>query len=86
MLWEEESLIVESRRLIGKEIRKARMRRFTETEFSSLLGYSQQHISRIERGISPLRVDLFLEICLLLEVSPHSIIEKCLCEAISFTK
>ncbi|OON38074.1 hypothetical protein BTJ39_19080 [Izhakiella australiensis] len=86
MLLEDESLIATSRKLIGKEIRKARMRRFTETEFSSILGYSQQHISRIERGVSPVRIDLFLEICLLLEVSPHSIIEKCLSEAISFTK
>ncbi|PIJ49420.1 MULTISPECIES: helix-turn-helix domain-containing protein [unclassified Erwinia] len=83
-MWEEERIIAASRKLIGREIRKARLKKFTEREFSHLLGYSQQHISRIERGVSPIKVDIFLQICLLLEVSPHIIIEKCLNEAISF--
>lgn len=62
---------MDMRKLVGGNVRRARVRRgFTQEEFAEKSGFSQQYISDLERGLrNPTVVTLF-ELAQALEIKP----------------
>lgn len=55
---------------LGKRIRYARMRNgLTQAELAEALGYSIQHISHVENGVTKMSVDFIVSLAKVLEVS-----------------
>lgn len=61
---------------LGKNIRIVReMRDLTQEALAEAIGYSQRHVSRIEKGEIPLREECIQSIATALEISPQKLID-----------
>lgn len=64
---------------IGKRIKAARKRAgLTQEELSGKISAGPTHISNIENGKKPFSVELLVEICNALEVSPNELLGDCI--------
>ena len=61
---------------LGRNIRAVReMRNLTQEALAQAIGYSQRHVSRIEKGEMPLKEECIQRIATALEVSPQKLID-----------
>lgn len=64
---------------IGKRIKTARKRKgLTQEELSGLISAGSPHISNIENGKKIFSIELLVEICNALEVSPNELLGDCI--------
>lgn len=62
--------------LVGRRIKKAREKRnLTQEELAAMLDLSTTHISVIERGVKPPKLDTFIRIANALQVSADYLLE-----------
>lgn len=63
-------------KIIGHHLYDARVAaNLTQKELGSKLGYAENHISTVERGLCKISVDLLLGYCNALNISPNEILK-----------
>lgn len=66
---------------IGRRIKYARQNaRLTQDELASMTGLTPTHISCIERGVKPPKLDTFIHIANILDVSSDVLLQDVLCQ------